>query len=59
MVGTAGWQVCFGTADTDAAAEKATKAGGTVVFGPEDSPYGRFAVLTDPWGARFALMGVG
>ena len=38
--------------DADAAAERARKAGGKVVFGPEDIPdIGRFAIIMDPQGA--------
>lgn len=38
--------------DADAAAERARKAGGKVVFGPEDIPdVGRFAIIMDPQGA--------
>lgn len=55
-VGAAGWQLCFGCTDTDAVVAEATRAGGQLVAGPEDTPYGRFAAMTDPWGARFAVM---
>ena len=38
--------------DADAAADRARKAGGKVVFGPEDIPdIGRFAIIMDPQGA--------
>jgi uncharacterized protein len=50
------WLVYFGAADVDAAAAKAAELGATVVAGPADIPgTGRFAVLTDPEGASFAL----
>jgi predicted enzyme related to lactoylglutathione lyase len=50
------WLVYFGTADTDADVAKATGLGASVVVGPTDIPgTGRFAVLTDPQGAAFAL----
>lgn len=52
------WGTCFAVADADASVEVAKEAGATVTYGPEDSPYGRFAVLTDPQGASFSLMGV-
>jgi hypothetical protein len=29
--------------------------GGSVVAGPEDTPYGRIATVTDPAGAEFRL----
>jgi uncharacterized protein len=40
----------------DAAAERATKAGGTVIVGPMEVPGGdRIAVIRDPQGAHFAV----
>ncbi len=30
--------------------------GGSVVMKAEDTPYGRTAVVADPWGVRFAVM---
>ncbi|MGH9158621.1 MAG: VOC family protein [Vicinamibacteraceae bacterium] len=43
--------------DVDATAEQAKKLGGSVQIGPEDIPkVGRFAVLTDPQGAAFAVL---
>lgn len=50
---TSHWEVYFGVADTDAAAEAATTAGGTVVLGPQDTPFGRLAGIVDPFGASF------
>lgn len=50
------WTVYFAVDDADAAAARATAAGGTVVREPSDSPYGRFAVIADPFGATFAVM---
>jgi len=50
------WLVYFGSTDVDADAKKATDLGATVIAGPADIPgTGRFAVLTDPQGAAFAL----
>ena len=50
------WLVYFGTADVDADAAKAANLGARVTVGPADIPgTGRFAVLTDPQGATFAL----
>jgi uncharacterized protein len=41
--------------DVDAAAERCRAAGGQVLRAPEDFPrVGRFAVLSDPWGAAFS-----
>jgi predicted enzyme related to lactoylglutathione lyase len=43
--------------DVDAAVEKARGLGATVCFGPYDIPnVGRFAVITDPTGANFAMI---
>lgn len=53
------WGTCFAVADADAWVQQAKAAGATVTYGPEDSPYGRFAVLMDPLGAGFSVMGVG
>jgi uncharacterized protein len=50
------WTTYFAVDDADDAADRATAAGGTVVRPPEDSPYGRFAVVADPFGAAFAVM---
>ncbi|HEX7059179.1 MAG TPA: VOC family protein [Solirubrobacterales bacterium] len=50
------WQVYFAVEDTDAAIEKAKEGGGSVMFGPIDIPAGRFAILTDPFGASFATI---
>jgi predicted enzyme related to lactoylglutathione lyase len=50
------WLVYFGTADVDGDAERAQDLGATLQAGPMDIPgTGRFAVLTDPQGAAFAL----
>ncbi|MEV5439270.1 VOC family protein [Streptomyces sp. NPDC052682] len=48
--------VYFGVADCDEAVSKATKLGATLQFGPMDTPYGRFAALTDPQGANFSVI---
>lgn len=52
------WSVCFAVADTDDLVTKAEKAGAKIITKPMDSPYGRFAQLTDPDGASFAVMQV-
>ncbi len=51
------WMTYFAVADVDAAVERATGAGGTVLHGPEDTPFGRLATLADPEGAVFSLVG--
>jgi uncharacterized protein len=50
------WMAYFGCEGTDASAEKVKELGGEVMFGPVDVPAGRFAMVTDPWGAAFAVM---
>ena len=53
----ANWLVYFAVDDTDATAAKARELGGTVAVEPTDIPdVGRFAVLTDPHGAAFAVI---
>ncbi|MBC3985329.1 VOC family protein [Streptomyces sp. AC536] len=51
-------QVYFAVDDCDAAVARATAGGGQAHFGPMDTPYGRFASLTDPQGAGFAVIDV-
>ncbi|MGW6914739.1 VOC family protein [Kitasatospora sp. NPDC054939] len=48
--------VLFAVDDCDAALARAAGRGGTVLFGPMDSPYGRFAAVADPQGAPFGLI---
>jgi uncharacterized protein len=50
------WQVYFAVEDTDAAVDQAKQGGGTVMVEPIDIPAGRFAILTDPHGASFAVI---
>ncbi|RBY74617.1 VOC family protein [Blastococcus sp. TF02-09] len=51
-----GWTVCFAVASTDDAVATVEGGGGKVLHPAEDSPFGRFAVLEDPWGAAFSVM---
>lgn len=51
-----GWTTCFSVGATDAAVAAVEKAGGKVSTAAMDTPYGRFAVLEDPWGAPFSVM---
>ncbi|PJI93623.1 VOC family protein [Luteimicrobium subarcticum] len=51
------WLVYFGTDDADATAARVTELGGTVVRGPEDTPFGRLLNVTDPRGATFSVIG--
>lgn len=51
-----GWTTCFSVTSTDAAVAAAEKGGGKVATAPQDTPYGRWAVVEDPWGAAFSVM---
>ncbi|MFI1930570.1 VOC family protein [Streptomyces sp. NPDC020330] len=50
--------VYFAVPDCDAAVAKATERGGVLRDGPVDSPFGRFAGLSDPQGAPFTVIDV-
>ena len=51
------WMVYFAVEDCDAAVQKASGLGANVMRPAEDIPgVGRFAILTDPQGAAFALL---
>ena len=50
------WMTFFAVADVDAALERVTTGGGSVLSGPRRSPYGRVAVCADPSGARFTVI---
>lgn len=52
------WMTYFMVVNTDAAVTAASERGATVLDGPLDTPYGRMAVITDPQGATFSIMGV-
>jgi len=49
------WLVYFAVEDCDAAVEKVRSLGGDVKMGPTDIPVCRFAVVSDPEGAVFAV----
>ena len=49
------WAVYFGADDADTTVQRAVTLGATVLMAPEDTPYGRLAVLRDPTGAEFRL----
>jgi len=51
-----GWSTCFSVAVTDDAVRAVESGGGKVLMAAEDTPYGRFAVVADPWGASFSVM---
>ncbi|MET8893314.1 VOC family protein [Streptomyces albogriseolus] len=48
--------VYFAVDDCDAAVARATDRGGVLRFGPMDSPFGRFAAISDPQGANFSVI---
>lgn len=50
--------VYFTVGDCDAAVQRAVGHGGILRFGPMDSPFGRFAALSDPQGANFSVIDV-
>lgn len=49
------WASFFGADDVDKTLAVITEAGGTIVRGAEDTPYGRLAAAADPTGAAFNL----
>jgi predicted enzyme related to lactoylglutathione lyase len=51
-----GWLTCFAVASADDAVGTVEAHGGTVLVAPMDTPFGRFAVVEDPWGAPFEVM---
>lgn len=51
-----GWTTCFAVASADESVRRLEAGGGKVLLPAEDSPYGRFAVGTDAWGAPFSVM---
>ena len=50
------WLVYFSVEDADGAVAKVEASGGSVSFGPVDIPVGRFALVSDQFGAGFAVM---
>ncbi|MFM9588073.1 VOC family protein [Streptomyces scabiei] len=51
--------VYFAVPDCDDAVARATARGGVLRFGPMDTPFGRFAALSDPQGASFSVIDLG
>jgi predicted enzyme related to lactoylglutathione lyase len=51
-----GWSTCFAVASTDDAVATVERGGGKVTMAAQDTPFGRFAVVVDPWGAAFSVM---
>lgn len=50
------WSVYFAVDDCDATHARALELGATTVAPPQDSPAGRFAMLTDPQGGAFSII---
>lgn len=50
--------VYFTVADCDEAVARATERGGVLRFGPMDTPFGRFAAISDPQGANFSVIDI-
>jgi uncharacterized protein len=51
-----GWTTCFSVSSTDEAVAAVEQGGGKVSTAAMDTPFGRFAVVEDAWGAPFSLM---
>lgn len=54
-----GWHVYFGVASSQEAIAKVTELGGTVLDGPQPSPFGTIATVADPDGATFQICAMG
>ncbi|MFE5333917.1 VOC family protein [Embleya sp. NPDC056575] len=52
------WAVYFAVRDADESVARVDDLGGTVLRGPEESPYGRVAAIRDPQGALFNVIAV-
>jgi predicted enzyme related to lactoylglutathione lyase len=50
------WNVYFAVTDADEAADRVRQAGGTVLDGPMDTPFGRISHATDSTGAAFTVI---
>jgi hypothetical protein len=51
-----GYQVFFAVSDCDEAVATVVRLGGAVLTEPQDSPFGRTAIVADDQGARFAVI---
>jgi predicted enzyme related to lactoylglutathione lyase len=52
------WGVFFAVADADASVARAQELGASVMVRPTDIEPGRFAILIDPVGAMFNILGL-
>lgn len=50
------WMNYFAVDDVDAALRRSENAGGRTCVPAFETPYGRMAVVADPWGATFSIM---
>jgi len=50
------WMTYFAVGDCDASVAKIKQLGGNLMHGPFDSPHGRIAVVSDPYGAVFSII---
>lgn len=51
-----GWSTSFSVASVDDTVATVERGGGKVTMAAQDTSFGRFAVVEDPWGAGFSLM---
>ena len=51
-----GWTTCFSVSSADVAVTAVEAGGGKILTPPVDMPFGRYAVIEDPWGAPFSVM---
>jgi predicted enzyme related to lactoylglutathione lyase len=49
------WSVYIHVEDAAATVAKAQALGGTLVFGPDETPYGTLATIADPTGAMIKI----
>ena len=49
------WSIYWDVIDVDSSVATVQTLGGTLIDGPQDTPYGRMATVTDPSGALFKL----
>ncbi|MFC1420642.1 VOC family protein [Streptacidiphilus cavernicola] len=50
------WLTYFCVDDTDSTVDAGVKRGANLLMPAADTPFGRMAVLSDPWGATFAVI---
>lgn len=52
------WMVYFGVDDVEATVAQAQGLGGRLIYGPEETPWGPLATISDPQGAVFSVVGM-